>query len=155
MELLRYNHETGLFTRLNAYGSKPAGSAVGVVKPDGYVYISLCGKRYLAHRLAFLYMTGELPDLVDHIDGDKGNNSWSNLRPATKSQNSCNTGSYPNSLSGVKGVYWHERTRSWRVAITVNGKAISVGYFQDKISAVVASRKAREKYHGEFANHGI
>lgn len=93
-ELLTYVPETGLF-----YWNKKNGSRCWTGKRAGtsrinhhttYVMIGLDKKVYAAHRLAFLYMTGTIPAVVDHINGVGSDNRWSNLRAVTPRQNSEN-----------------------------------------------------------------
>lgn len=79
---IKYDPLTGYFYKI------PSGLQVGSANSKGYVYINLGTKKYLAHRLAWLYMTGEWPDFeVDHEDTNKSNNIWKNLREATRGQN--------------------------------------------------------------------
>lgn len=84
---------------------KAAGEIAGSINRDGYVLIRVYRKLYLAHRLAWLYMTGKEPkNLVDHIDRNPGNNKWDNLREATYSQNEMNRGPAYCNRTGIKGV---------------------------------------------------
>lgn len=113
--ILHYEPETGIFTRLTKTGCKgKIGAVVGGKNADGYVMIGINCRRYYAHRLAFIYMTGECPDLVDHIDQDKGNNSWTNLRAASRSVNAINSRRRSTNSSGVVGVSWHAAGRKWQ-----------------------------------------
>lgn len=91
-ELLSYNPETGLFVWLKNRGRlAKCGSVAGSLDTHGYLHITISGKIYLSHRLAFLFMTGEFPiDCVDHINRVRTDNRWCNLRDATKRQNSNN-----------------------------------------------------------------
>lgn len=143
-ELLNYDAETGVFTRRIASGTAKAGDVAGCERPDGYQYISVDGKQYLAHRLAWLYVHGELPaDHTDHIDRDRRNNRISNLRPATVSQNILNSSRSKKNTSGHKGVYWSRVRAKWIAQICVDRKPINLGGF-DCIAAAIAARKAAE-----------
>jgi len=138
----------------NRWNTKFAGKIAGTVNNNGYVRINNFGKLYQAHRLAFLYMEGTYPDeQVDHIDHNRGNNKWSNLRPATHSENSRNLSLSSRNTSNIIGVYWYKGYQKWRAAIKINGKFKHIGYFSKKTDATKARKQAEIKY-GFHANHG-
>lgn len=143
-----YDPATGIFTRLHATGYRGghrAGKKLGTVNGAGYVVIGFGRKIYLAHRLAWLYMTGEWPiSLVDHRDLDGTNNRWGNLRPADKSLNAANT------MRAFCGYSWHPQTRKWCAKIAVRGKRIYLGLFENEEQARQAYVTAALKYRGEF-----
>jgi hypothetical protein len=88
-ELLDYDPDTGIFTwMVNRRGGKAAvGVVAGSRNTDNYVSITVDGEEYLAHRLAFLYMTGAFPPKqVDHINTAKSDNRWCNLRACTSKE---------------------------------------------------------------------
>jgi hypothetical protein len=89
--------------------------------------------------------------VVDHIDRNPLNNSRSNLRLATISQNGCNRVAQSNSKSGIKGVSWCKREGRWRAVITIDGKYRSLGYFNSPEAAARAYAEAAAVLHGEFA----
>lgn len=153
--VLRYDANTGVFTRLIATSNNThAGGIAGCVGKNGYVYLALFGKKYLAHRLAWFYSTGSWPvGDIDHIDGNRSNNVWGNLREATRSQNLCNMTTPRTNRSGVKGVRWFHRTHKWSAQVQLEGKAKHLGYFANIEDASVAVRNYREKVHGAFAKH--
>jgi hypothetical protein len=73
-QLLHYEPETGVFVRLVSKPKCPAGSIAGVLNDNGYWLISVDGAKYRAHRLAWLWMTGEWPaGEIDHRDGVRHN----------------------------------------------------------------------------------
>ncbi len=155
-ELLIYDPATGLFRwrvdrlgyRGNAYVK--AGQAADHVEAAGYVVIRIDGKRYKAHRLAFLYMTGAFPpDFVDHINGHRADNRWQNLRPATRSQNGGNRGLNTRNKTGVKGVY--PEGKRYRAMIQMNGKQSRLGTFDTIAEAQAAYLKAANDAFGDFA----
>lgn len=131
------------------------GKIAGSVNKRGYRVICVDRKIYKAHRLVFLYHHGYLPEQVDHIDGDKLNNNIANLRAANNSKNMMNRGMLSNNTSGSKGVFWDKEVSKWRVAVRVDKKLRSFGRFDDKELAELVAMMAREKYHQEFANHGV
>jgi hypothetical protein len=160
-ELLAYDPETGEFSRVGAarpqsahYVNKP----VGYIKPGslngggGYRMMSLDGKTYRAHRLAWLYMTGEWPDEdIDHINGERADNRWSNLRAASRWQNIHNMGMRDRNTSGLKGASYDHRRKNWRSQITVNGKHHFLGRFDTAQQAADAYAAAADRMVGEFA----
>ena len=114
-QVLQYNLETGEFTRIAKTGRKGRiGAVVGSRNSAGYIVITIDGKSAYAQRLAFLYMTGACPLIVDHIDQNTSNNAWANLRPATKSLNAYNSRTPKSNSSGLKGVSWHASGRKWQ-----------------------------------------
>ena len=156
--MLHYDDATGVFTWRQAArnNSIPAGSKAGAVNTNGYLRIEIKGRIYMAHRLAWLYVTGSWPNgLIDHIDRCKTNNRYSNLRAAKPTENSWNCKKFSTNTSGVKGVSWHKKNRKWYARINNAGKEIHVGTFDTPDAAVTAVIAAREAIHGQFANHGF
>lgn len=153
--LLHYDPETGAFTWKTPPRGKVAGAVAGCTDTStGYVKIGIAGWHYRAHRLAFLYMTGQWPEgPVDHIDHDRSNNAWTNLRATTTQGNSQNKVLQRNNASGVTGVRWDPAKRAWAARIEVNGRRVHLGFFVDYDEAVEA-RKAAEVEHGFHPNHG-
>ncbi|MDT9719147.1 HNH endonuclease [Paenibacillus sp. ClWae2A] len=89
---------------------------------------------------------------VDHINHDTLDNRRSNLRIATKAQNSQNREGAPDdNTSGLKGVSWHKRDKRWRAFIGINRKYKHLGYFNSKEEAAAAYNRAASFYFGEFA----
>mgnify|MGYP000859479568 CR=1 FL=1 len=154
-ELLEYNPDTGLFIwRVNRSSNIRAGSLAGANHREGYRSISIDNKRYLAHRLAWLYVTGHWPEnLIDHINECRDDNRFCNLRQANKSENGCNKGPRADSKSGVKNVMWQKRQGGWYVQLKINGTKYFYGYFKDIELASLVAEEARDKIHGVFANH--
>lgn len=151
--LLHYDPETGLFTRRIGVRGASAGAVAGSANVLGYTQIMIDGTNYLAHRLAWLHMTGRFPEqMMDHRNEIKSDNRWSNLREATKHQNQCNVSKPANNTSGFKGVYWEERTHRWVAQIKVHQRNKKIGRFRDATAAAKAYDVAAIALHGEFAN---
>lgn len=116
-----------------------------------------CGRlnyRYvLAHRVIWKLMTGEEPVEVDHIDGDRANNRWKNLRHVTSAGNNRNAARRSDNTSGVVGVVWHKRRRKWMAGTSIGGKYQFLGLFND-FDEAVAARKAAERLSDFHPNHG-
>lgn len=120
---------------------------------QGYLQIGLFKTPYLVHRLAFLYMVGRMPNEIDHIDGDRQNNKWSNLREVTSAVNRRNMGIPVNNRSGVRGVYFYPRYGKWEVTIGRDGEHFYLGRY-DSFDEAVAVRHAAEKDLDFHQNHG-
>lgn len=149
-EKLIYSPETGEWTwRVRRGGKAAAGSKAGwVERSTGYLRISVCNRKEYAHRLAFLYMTGELPkNDVDHIDCNPANCRWSNLRPATTSQNLAYRRT-PTNRSGVRGVRY--KNGKWEVRLQAGGLIIHRSTHLRIEDAAKAYAAASKRHHGEF-----
>lgn len=157
--ILHYNPETGVFTWINSprrgWNGKRAGYLFRVKKSRTmYWRVRILKSEYLLHRLAFLYMTGSIPDMIDHRDLDGLNNKFANLRECTYEQNLQNVSTPSTNTSGKKNVYFRpDLTNPWRGIIRANGKVICVGNFPTIELAAEAVRLKRIELHGEFANH--
>ena len=89
--ILDYNEETGIFVwRTTKQGRRGTLEAGHESKFFDYLQIMIDGKRYYAHKLAWLYTHGTTPKYLDHIDRNGKNNKISNLREATHSDNMKN-----------------------------------------------------------------
>lgn len=116
--------------------------------------IGISGKRYMAQRLAWLYVNGVWPDEINFINGVKGDNRLENLREAHRADNVRNRGMQKNNTSGVKGVNQHKGRGKWIARCMVDGKSHCLGFFSDITEAEKSVRQFRERNHGEFACHG-
>ena len=122
-ERLAYDPVSGVFSHRTRLGSTFIGQTAGRVNKNGYRYISLWKKMMLAHRLAWLYMTGALPEFeIDHRDGNRDNNAWLNLRAATHAQNQQNKGSAWRNKNGFAGVHV-SRSGIYRARVKIGGKS--------------------------------
>jgi hypothetical protein len=147
-EVLDYNPETGEFRRKVATSSRAkVGAVAGGLNIRGYWQISVDNEQYYAHRLAWLYMTGEWPDKgVDHRNGVITDNRICNLREASNSQNGQNS-LYSRGCSRYRGVCWNKRKNKWLARIVVNGKQIFLGYFSIEELAAASYQEAQRKFH--------
>lgn len=152
--LLHYDPETGVFTWTgnDTRSHRKSGNQAGCINGRGYRVIGVDGVLCTAHRLAFLYMRGEFPEgFVDHINRDKDDNRWANLRAATGTQNMGNTGVARSNTSGHRGVVWDRRAGKWRARIRINGRLINIGSFSDISEAADAYATEARKHFGEFS----
>ena len=153
---LAYNPDTGIFTWLMSPApNTPTGSVAGCLHAQGYIDIKLRGIGYKAHRLAWLYMLGVFPENeIDHIDQDRSNNRWSNLRQATHTQNQHNRKLNKNNTSGVKGVSFNHARRRWAAYIRLAGRTVTLGYFRT-LEEAEACRMAAEMQHRPYSPHNL
>lgn len=151
-EYLSYDPETGVFTwakRTSKNSRVLLGSVAGFVDDQGYRRIEFCGVTYKAHRLAWWWMHGEMPEgRIDHKDTDRDHNRIANLRPATRTQNLANQRIKPGRYKGV--TYW-KPGKNWKAQIRVNNELFYLGYFKDPAEAARAYDAAALKHFGEYA----
>jgi hypothetical protein len=156
--LCHYDPDTGVFMRIrkitwtgNIIESK---SVPSKITKFGYYQMNIFGRPYAVHRLIFLYMTGRFPkNDVDHINGDRIDNRWANLREVTRRENMMNVGVRSNSTTGVTGVSRRKDTGKYVAYVDVEGKRIRLGSFDTLGEAAEARVKASEQY-GFHSNHG-
>jgi len=150
-ETVHYNPETGDWTHLRL------NRLIKTTNVSGYLVIRINHKTYYAHRLAFLYMLNLLPEEhTDHINGNKDDCRWDNLRLATIGQNLCNIGKPSHNTFGVKGVSYC-KARNNLVCQVKHLKKLYSKYFSlgDEDKAIEWVRNKREQLHGEYTNHGL
>jgi hypothetical protein len=169
-QLLRYEPETGKLYWLprpvaffgdterrrsaaNQWNARHAGKeAFTADNGEGYLQGSIFDRLYRAHRVIWCLMTGEWPTaLIDHRDGDRGNNKWKNLRAATRSQNNRNTCSRLGSSSKYLGVYWEKQRGKWVAAINIGKRPKVLGCFASEEEAARAYDHAASREYGDFA----
>jgi hypothetical protein len=152
-KVLEYDGETGLF-RWKMPRRKMARSWFpGSEHRSGYMAIQINRRSYLAHRLAFLLMTGNWPNGdVDHFDRVRSNNKWSNLRAVTASQNGANKGVWKNKLHGLpKGVFKVSANPDRFVAkIALGGRLKHLGTFGCIEDAAEIYAKSHKELTGDF-----
>lgn len=137
-EILHYDPATGMFAWLVNRKQMKVFDIAGYVT-KGYQKISIDGKQYLTHRLAFLYIHSYFPEHgIDHIDHDKLNNRIDNLREASQQCNQRNCGNPKDNSSGVKGVSWGKHDNKWYARIAINYKHKYLGYYVDFDDAACA-----------------
>ena len=153
-EYLHYDFVTGIFTRVKSNRKDLISSVAGSVYPKGYVYITLNGYRYMAHRLAWLYVYKVWPNnQIDHINHIRTDNSISNLREVDALGNSRNRSKASNNTTGFNGITWNTKLNKWRVRIAVKRKRIHLGYFSNLTEAIAIQNQAKIDYEFHH-NHG-
>lgn len=140
-ELFVYEPETG---RLSWRSGARAGKEAGSLYANGYRVVRIGNReRCTAGRLIWLIQTGEWPGAeIDHINRDRSDNRWSNLRDVPSKANAANRGMRAGNASGVQGVSWHKTRRRWYAHIRQDGAQKSLGYFEKFEDAVAARARA-------------
>jgi hypothetical protein len=153
-KLLHYDCNTGIFTWKVSRGRVRPGVKAGSLDKDGYLRIRVDKKTYMAHRIAFLYVNGVLPtDEVDHIDLNRKNNKFSNLRQCTSVQNKRNSSSRQGASSKYLGVSYWKRKNKWAAGIRCKGKHLYLGMYSSEREAAWAYNLAAYNYFSDFANY--
>jgi hypothetical protein len=146
-ELYDYDAETGQLIRKTYRNSQTViGEVCGHIKSDGYRDVVIDSRQYYASRIIWMWVTGDDPGelYVDHINRDRDNNRWSNLRLADRPQQMWNR-----RLPG-KGYSFDKQRGQWAVRFYVRGKRIFGGRFADESDAAAAAVSLRAQYQGEF-----
>jgi hypothetical protein len=153
-ELFEYK-DGALFWKVSNNNFIQVGQKAGTsVNDSGYHIVGISGKTYRLHRIVFMYHHGYFPKNVDHIDGNRANNSIENLRPADDFQNSRNSRISKRNKSGVKGVCWANHVNKWLVQVRQGSSKKYLGLYDDLELAELVAIEARNKFHKEYANHG-
>ncbi len=142
----KFEYKDGVLYWKNNRLAHLVGRVAGCARPDGYVYVWVNKKTMLAHRVIYLMHHGYVPDVIDHINQDPGDNRIENLRASDRSKNAHNRKPPRNNKSGVRGVYWREDFKSWIAYISVNGKQISLGAYKEKAGAIAARHAAQVRF---------
>lgn len=153
LDTLDYDPETGVFKWAKPRPRVKVGQVAGYRHHKGYIHLEIDGIHCAAHRLAWFYMTGEKPSkAIDHINRDKSDNRFCNLRLAESGQNRAN--SRGSGVTGFKGVVFKKwlKTKPYQAQITHNKKVIYLGCHATPEEAHEAYKKAAARLHGEFAN---
>ena len=151
-DLLHYDPPTDLFRwRYSPKNGMKPWDVAGNIDRQGYVQIKVGGKVKMAHRLAWLYVYGDLPEQIDHCNMNRADNRISNLREADNSRNSMNKRMQSNNTTGFKGVTYHKGTKKFHAKIQANGLRKSLGYYETAEQAHHAYIIASGELHGQFA----
>jgi hypothetical protein len=137
-----FHYEDGkLFNKTKRSRKIRIGDEAGSLQADGYRRIRINGKRYMTHRMIYMFHSGEITDNlhIDHVDKDKSNNNIENLRLVTKQENGFNT--------DAKGYTLHKPSNKFMAQIKLNGKQINLGYFDTAEEARAAYLEAKERLH--------
>lgn len=110
--------------------------------------LRLNGRSYGAHRVAYAFVYGAQPEMIDHINGNRSDNRIANLRAATQSLNMQNRRTASSrSGTGALGATWEAKDKKYRARIVFDGKRRSLGRFDTIEEASVAYLAAKRLYH--------
>jgi hypothetical protein len=154
ISILRYDPITGDLYWNQARPKIRVGAKAGCLHHKGYINLEIDGKHYAAHRLVWFYVTGAMPTkIIDHINGNKSDNRFENLREATTGQNRANSKhANKHGLKGVSLCPWvPEGKKRWVAQIKSDKRQIYLGSFFTKEEAHFAYCEAAKCLHGEFA----
>ena len=151
-ELFEYKNGI-LYSKVDRYKTAiKKGNVIGSISAQGYLRTCINYKSYKLHRLIFMMFYGYMPVEIDHVNGNKTDNRIENLREVSHSQNEWNKSKTVRNTTGIKNITFENG--KWRVRIGANNKTINVGVFDNLELAELVAQEARNKYHGNFANHG-
>lgn len=143
----RYDPETGEMERLWArIGWQPVPGKVG---NHGYRVMSFEGYPTLYHRVAWWIMTGAWPECIDHLNRNRQDNRWSNLKDVGYTDNNLNRAMNVNNTSGVRGVSFRKASGKWIPHITVDRRVLWLGSYENFEDAVAVRKAAEVKYFGK------
>ena len=144
-----YDPETGVLVRkddgTNRVQARFIGVPVGTLDDNGYLGLKFQSKTYRVHQVAVLLMTGHWPEYVDHINGKRTDNRWSNLRESTQKENVRNQWREGGPLMGTT-----KRGKKWSAQIRVDGKIRALGTYATEVEAHAAYVAAKKELHPEW-----
>lgn len=157
LTVLKYDKKSGKFTWKVKMGKRiKLGTTAGHLFNRGYIMIGIDTKRYLAHHLAWFYVTQKWPkEEIDHKDLNRSNNAWNNLREATHSNNTMNRKRFKNNKSGHTGVFFIKKTGQWKAYIKKDKIQKELGRFNSFEEAVKAYQTAATILFKQFKYGGI
>lgn len=148
-QLLAYDPATGVFLWMQNRRSVRAGDQAGTINNHGYIAIKVDGILYTAHRLAWLWMTGEFPSTeIDHINRVRPDNRFENLRLASSRENKINTGLRSDNITGFRGVSFCTEREKFVAQISHEGKQMNLGRYSTLDGAKAAYAAAAARLHG-------
>lgn len=153
-----YEVDSKLFWKEARNNSARIEDEAGFVHHSGYRYVKLNNRQTASHRILWYLRNGlKMPPKgmeIDHIDGNRLNNSPDNLRLVSSSINSKNRSKRSDNKSGVTGVCWHRASRAWQASISIDRKVVYLGIF-DYLFEAICARKSAEARNGEYTlRHG-
>ena len=153
-ELFDYDEETGVLTWIKSATERHnvnIGKRAGRLHSNGYRRVQIGHQVFLEHRIIWAWMNDEAPPAsIDHINRNRADNRWCNLRAATLQQQAWNALAKASNSCGLRGVYFARDRNRWVAEIRINGKMVRLGVFQTKEEAAAAYQGAGRVTRGEF-----
>lgn len=153
-DVLEYDPDSGFFYwRVSLNARAPVDAIAGTLRPDGYVKIQIDGVPMMAHRIAWFWVHGEIPEHeIDHENRVRYDNRIGNLRPATSKQNKENQSLRVTNTSGHKGVHWDKAREKWMAFVVHHRKFKNLGRYDDMNQAIEVAEDARRQL---FTHHNV
>jgi hypothetical protein len=139
--------EGKLYWKEDRGANKVKGLHAGSIDSNGYRVIKIKNKMYKEHRLVFLYFTGGLPKILDHINRNKEDNRIENLREVSDALNAQNRTTHKNNVSGHKNVSYNKKRDCYYVRIMVEYTTKFIGTFKTLQEAKEVAETTRKQYH--------
>lgn len=155
-ECFHYEPSSGKLTwKISKARCVKIGQEAGWMRSDGYRQVEVDGTKFLVHRLIYFFIEGKFPPKeIDHIDGNKSNNRWNNIRACSRSENMSNAGPRRNNKLGIRGVYYDPKRRRYITRIRKGCTKKYIGSFKTKEEAARAYQEEQSKIFGEYAYPG-
>ena len=146
--LHRFEYRAGVLYWSGNFGPRAReGRKVGSMDTHGYLQVKLDGKYVLVHRIIWYMFNQDSPPQVDHINRVRGDNRIENLRASNNTLNQQNTSTRTDNTSGHAGVSFNKHAGKWLVRLSVSGRRLYLGCFDELTTAVAAHKQAKDKYH--------
>lgn len=149
-DFFEYNKDTGIVTwKKKPNQSIKVGKEVGRIGNDGYRTVGFNGKQYKVHRIVYCLVNKIIESTlyIDHIDRNKLNNKWNNLRIVDHETNCKNRNVRIDNTSGITGVDIHKKTGKYQVRININKKRKYLGLYDNLDDAIKIRKEAEDKYN--------
>ena len=152
LELFEYNEHTGkLKWKISRTNAIKVGQEVNHISKRGYVQVRLNGKLWMVHRLIWLMKTGTFPKLhIDHINGIRHDNSWSNLREVDRFLNMQNMhDAHIDSTTQILGVTFDKQSGKYKAQMFRNGKVVLGKKFDTKQEASECYNNFKKEFEND------
>lgn len=141
--VLTYNSQTGVLKWNGRDRWHRKGQIAGTPGPKGYLYLSVGGVRYQAHRVAYMIYTGKLlKGEIDHLNGIRTDNRWANIKDGSHRDNMRNMAIHRKGK--LPGATLIKASGKWRSSISCFGRKIHLGTYDTEAEAHIRYLEAVE-----------